>query len=115
MFETPGVANITLETIAKIAAALRSGVIIKFVPFSEMLQWENSFSPDAFNVKRLAEDAEFINPVSVSFINENQRFAGLSISGNDDLGYADFEENPLEKIGLANENQQAARARAVGE
>lgn len=63
MFETPGAANITLETLAKIAAGLRVGVIVKFVPFHEMLHWENSFAPDAFDVApRLEEDEEFINP-----------------------------------------------------
>jgi transcriptional regulator with XRE-family HTH domain len=64
MFETPGAANMTLETIAKIAAGLRVGVVVKFVPFSEMLRWENSFSPDTFNVTRLHEDEAFLNPES---------------------------------------------------
>ena len=40
MFETPGAANITLETLANVAAGLKVGVIVKFVPFSEMLRWE---------------------------------------------------------------------------
>jgi transcriptional regulator with XRE-family HTH domain len=63
MFETPGAANITLETIAKIAAGLKVGVIVKFVPFHEMLRWENSFRADSFDVRpRLAEDQEFLNP-----------------------------------------------------
>jgi transcriptional regulator with XRE-family HTH domain len=63
MFETPGAANITLDTLAKIAAGLRVGVIVKFVPFNEMLRWENSLSPDNFNVNpRLEEDQAFLNP-----------------------------------------------------
>jgi len=62
MFETPGAANMTLETLAKVAAGLRVGVIVKFVPFSDMLRWENLFSPDHFNVTRLAEDEAFLNP-----------------------------------------------------
>jgi transcriptional regulator with XRE-family HTH domain len=67
MFETPGMANITLETLAKVAAALRSGVVVKFVPFSEMLAWENSFSPNRFDVLRLNEDASFIHPEAQGF------------------------------------------------
>jgi transcriptional regulator with XRE-family HTH domain len=63
MFETPGAANVTLETLAKIAAGLRVGVIVKFVPFHEMLHWENCFSPDAFDVTpRLEQDELFLNP-----------------------------------------------------
>lgn len=64
IFETPGAANMTIETIAKIAAGLRVGVILKFVPFSDMLKWENSFSPDTFNVTRLSEDEAFLSPES---------------------------------------------------
>ncbi len=67
MFETPGAANMTLETIAKIAAGLRVGVVVKFVPFSEMLRWENLFSPASFEVVRLAEDEAFRNPRTESF------------------------------------------------
>jgi transcriptional regulator with XRE-family HTH domain len=63
MFETPGEANITLATLAKVAAALRLGVIVKFVPFHEMLRWENEFLPDGYDVRpRLEEDEEFLNP-----------------------------------------------------
>src|ERR1700731_332291 len=74
MFETPGAANITLETLAKIAGGLRGGGIVKFVPFHEMLHWENSFSPDAFDVRpRLEEDEEFINPAAAQA--ENNRIS----------------------------------------
>lgn len=52
-YETPGAANVTQETLARLAATFKVGVIVKFVPFSEMLEWENSFSQDAFNVVRL--------------------------------------------------------------
>lgn len=63
MFETPGEANITLETLAKVAAALRVGVIVKFVPFHQMLRWENDFCSAGYDVRpRLEEDEEFLNP-----------------------------------------------------
>lgn len=64
MFETPGAANVTLETLAQIAAALRSGLVVKFVPFSEMLKWENDFSQDNFDVVRIEHDNEFIGLVA---------------------------------------------------
>jgi len=70
MFETPGASNLTLETIARIAAALRVGVVLKFVPFHDMLRWENSFSPDTFDVERLQDDEAFVNPEGER-INEN--------------------------------------------
>jgi transcriptional regulator with XRE-family HTH domain len=62
IFETPGAANVTLETLAKLAAIFKVGLIVKFVPFSEMLHWENTFSQDDFNVTRLDQDVEFLTP-----------------------------------------------------
>lgn len=64
MFETPG-ANPTVETLSAIAAALRVGLKIEFVPFSEMLAWENSFSQDTFDVTKIDDDVAFLNPATV--------------------------------------------------
>ena len=60
MFETPGAANMTIETIAKIAAALRVGVVIQFVPMREMVEWENAFSIAGFEVERLDKGRDLI-------------------------------------------------------
>ncbi len=64
MLETPG-ANPTLNTLSSIAAALKVGLVVKFVPFSEMLDWENKFSQDRFKVTKIDEDQTFLNPVTV--------------------------------------------------
>lgn len=60
MFETPGAANMTIETLSRLAATFKTGLIIKFVPFSEMLEWENEFSQDSFDVLKIEHDADFI-------------------------------------------------------
>jgi transcriptional regulator with XRE-family HTH domain len=62
MFETPGAANVTLETLARLAAAFKVGLIVDFVPFSQMLRWEDTYSQDAFDVTRIDEDIEFTRP-----------------------------------------------------
>lgn len=62
--ETPGAANVTLETLAEIAAIHKVGVIVKFVPYSEMLDWDNTYSQDTFDVIRLDDDKAFLNPAS---------------------------------------------------
>lgn len=61
MLETAG-ANPTLSTLSSIAAALKVGLVVKFVPFSEMLAWENGYSQDNFNVVRIDNDRPFLNP-----------------------------------------------------
>jgi transcriptional regulator with XRE-family HTH domain len=61
MLETPG-SNVTIETLASLAAVFKVGLVVRFVPFSEMLKWENSFSQDSFNVLPLNEDTNFLSP-----------------------------------------------------
>jgi DNA-binding Xre family transcriptional regulator len=98
VFETPGAANVTLETLANIAAGLKVGLIVKFVPFSEMLDWENSYSQDTFNVfPRLEEDEAFLNPTAANTTAANTEPAGTMIaaseSGINDLA-ADERKQP---------------------
>ncbi len=60
--ETPGAVNFNLETLVRLASAFKVGLVVKFVPFSEMLGWENEFSQDAFNVVPIDQDTEFLAP-----------------------------------------------------
>jgi|GEM_PF-3805796 transcriptional regulator with XRE-family HTH domain len=58
--ETPGAVNFNLETLVRLAAALRVGLQVKFVSFSQMLDWENSFFQDEFKVRTLDTDTVFL-------------------------------------------------------
>lgn len=58
--ETPGAVNFNLETLVRIAAALRVALVVKFVPFSELVSWENEFSQDEFSPATIENDTEFI-------------------------------------------------------
>lgn len=75
-------ANVTLDTLAWIASIHKVGVTIKFVPFSEMLEWENSYSQDTFNITRLDADEAFLNPGPVAEI------SAFKITSDDDFGSA---------------------------
>jgi transcriptional regulator with XRE-family HTH domain len=57
--ETPGRVNFNRETLVRMAATYGVGLIVRFVPFSEMLEWENEYSQDT-NVARLSEDIDFL-------------------------------------------------------
>ncbi|MDR3487188.1 MAG: helix-turn-helix transcriptional regulator [Bradyrhizobium sp.] len=61
--ERIGDASFSVETLVRLASALRVGLAIRFVPMSEMLEWENSFDPDSFDVTPLEKDREFVNPL----------------------------------------------------
>jgi hypothetical protein len=99
MFETPGAANITLETLANIAAGLKVGVMVKLVPFSEMLRWENAFSPSLFDVEpRLEQDESFINQSEGVHADSDSPFQNGNVAasqGEPDVNSVDTERKPM--------------------
>lgn len=91
MFETPGAANMTIETLSRLAAAFEVGLIVKFAPMSEMLRWENEFSQDSFNVPKLSADDRFLLPV------------GESSGAGETAVQAEFQTLPIRSAGLENQ------------
>lgn len=75
-FETPGAANVTLETLSRLAAAFEVGLIVKFVPMSEMLRWENEFSQQSFRVRKLGVDEQFLSPDSPNSVTSQRANEG---------------------------------------
>lgn len=71
--ETPGLVNFNRETLVRMAATHNVGLVVKFVPFSEMLEWENGYSQDDFNIARLSEDIDFLQPRSVRTVSTRFR------------------------------------------
>lgn len=65
VLERIGEVSFSIETLIKLAAAFRVGLMVKFVPMREMLAWENSFMPDEFDVVPVEKDEAFINYESV--------------------------------------------------
>ena len=55
--EKPGATRLNIETLVRVAATCGVGLIVKFVPISEMLAWENGFSQDQFSVVSFEHDA----------------------------------------------------------
>jgi transcriptional regulator with XRE-family HTH domain len=75
VLERIGEANFSIETLIKLASAFRVGLMVKFVPMSEMLEWENSFMPDEFDATPLEHDKAFLQPEHVN--NQDSMSAGL--------------------------------------
>jgi transcriptional regulator with XRE-family HTH domain len=63
--ERPGETTFNIDTLVRLAAAFDVGLRVEFVPFSEMLDWENGFSQDAFNPTPIKRDSRFLNPAPV--------------------------------------------------
>ena len=60
--ERIGEVSFSIETLIRLASAFRVGLIVKFAPISEMLDWENNFAPDEFDVVPLENDEAFLHP-----------------------------------------------------
>lgn len=60
--ECPGATSLTLDTLSRLASAFKVGLIVKFVPYSEMLQWENIFSQDTFDAVIVDKDMKLQYP-----------------------------------------------------
>jgi len=84
MFETPGAANMTIETLSRLAAAFSVGLVVEFVPFSDMLELENSFSQDSFDVVRLEQDHNFLQdrPREIRRRSKRRRRGSLALIGD---------------------------------
>jgi len=58
--ESPGGAKFTLETLRRLASAFDVALMVKFVPFSDLLRWSEEFNPDRFTIASFEEDAGLI-------------------------------------------------------
>jgi transcriptional regulator with XRE-family HTH domain len=103
--EKPGEVAFTLETLIRLASAFRVGLKIEFVPFSEMVKWDDGYNQDAFSVTPIEKDEEFLNPsapapftVTTSFYPFNPTPSGawstIAVNGIymdvDGAGHSDF-------------------------
>lgn len=58
--ERIGEGSLSIETLIRLAAAFRVGLIVRFAPHSEMLDWENRFTPEDFDAISLDQDQRFL-------------------------------------------------------
>lgn len=65
-----------IETLKRIANALDVALIVKFVPFSELVRWSDNFSPDGFTVPNFSLEMEKLdshvdtNIYSINFVSK---------------------------------------------
>lgn len=58
--EQAGYGEFTLNTLRKLASAFDVGLVVRFAPFGEVVNWADSFSPDTFSVA-VSEDDPVLN------------------------------------------------------
>ena len=56
VLENPGYDKYTVNTLKRLASALDVGLIIRFVPFGEVVDWVTQFSPKAIEIPSFEEE-----------------------------------------------------------
>jgi transcriptional regulator with XRE-family HTH domain len=62
--ERPSGSEVNLRTLKRLASAFDVALIVRFVPFSELVEWAENFSPDTFVVPSFSDDPIFHQPES---------------------------------------------------
>ncbi len=93
--EKPGGGQLNLETLCRLAAGFDVGLEVKFVPFSELLDWDKRFDPEHFSVPTFDEElpqivAEYSDSTSFGDATYFQR------SGSDTMPSATADHPPME-------------------
>lgn len=57
--ENPNYGNFTLKTLKEIAAAFDVALIVRFVPFNDLVKWDLNLSSESLNVLSFNEDPYF--------------------------------------------------------
>ena len=58
LMERPGGANFTLETLQRLAKAYDVALIVRFAPFSELLDWSDKFNPESFEIPSFDDEVK---------------------------------------------------------
>jgi len=59
VLEDPNYAKLTLKTLKRLASALDIGLLVKFVPISDLVKWELALSPDSLKALSYDDDPYF--------------------------------------------------------
>jgi transcriptional regulator with XRE-family HTH domain len=54
--ESPGAAKFNLETLRRLASAFDVALVVRFVPFGELVDWSEKFNPDKFNIPSFEDE-----------------------------------------------------------
>lgn len=70
--ENPNYGRFSLQTLKQLAAAFDVALIVRFAPFSELVEWESNLSPESLEVKNFDKEDYFQETqekeVSASFL-----------------------------------------------
>lgn len=68
--ESPGYGRLNITTLQRIAAAFDVGLVVRFVPFSELIGWVDKLSPEAVAPKSFDEEIEMLESQSTADLSD---------------------------------------------
>jgi hypothetical protein len=75
--ERPSGSEPNLRTLKRLASAFDVALIVRFAPFSELVEWAEKFSPDTFTVPSFEDDSRFHEEEVTSGHANNPLLSGL--------------------------------------
>jgi transcriptional regulator with XRE-family HTH domain len=82
VLEDPNYGKLSLSTLKKFASALDIGVLVKFVPISDLVKWELTLSSDSLKALSYDQDPYFKESnKDISAIADSNQYMELSIQG----------------------------------
>lgn len=73
--ENPNYGRFSLQTLKQLAAAFDVALIVRFAPFSELVEWESNLSPESLEIKNFDKEEDYFKEreegeISGSFLGE---------------------------------------------
>jgi len=104
--EDPNYGKLTINTLKRLASAFDVGLIIRFVPFSDLVKWELNLSPDSLNAISFERDPYFQERGEVETVtaDRNQSTVPPIIEVSSNVVKADFSprrSSPSQRIQLS--------------
>lgn len=82
VLEDPNYAKLTLNTLKRLASAFDIGLLVRFVPISDLVKWELTLSPDSLNALSYDDDPYFEETQGpITAVDSNEYPAELAIQG----------------------------------
>lgn len=92
--EKPGKVHFSLETLRRLAEAFDVAFVVRFAPFSELLDWSGKFSPDTFQVRSFTEElrdaSASAEEIAVADQHPMPSLAGLGLSPEHQAQWAEL-------------------------
>lgn len=90
VLENPDYDNYTVNTLKRLASALDVGLIVRFAPYGEVMDWIVGFSPSAINVPTFNEERKTAQRPTMTMENE---FYWEADNQPDAMSEAEFESH----------------------